>query len=388
MNLLFAQQSTAFQLLAFKQKRLLLPLLILGCLLHPATANTTLNAITDAYLQVTLFVAATLYLYYFLCQRYSFLDFNFIRSKRPHLEVPLATLLGALPGCGGAILVVTQYTQRQASFGAVVAVLTATMGDAAFLLMATEPLTALLVVGLCSVSGILAGFIVNRCHDYHYLAPEHPCHDHNTQAVSDTLLSKGARLFWQWTLAPGVCVALLIAFQFDFSLLSTHATQWLQGGSVVAILFILFSWSLSQQGNTYQDVAAEPKPETPFNVWHKIINDTHFVTAWVVVAFVSYELSVSLFDVNFETMLGSYALLAPLIAMLIGLLPGCGPQILVTSLYLQGAVPLGALVANAVANDGDALFPAIALAPKAALIATFYSAVPALLVGYGVYFLF
>ncbi|MBE0363936.1 hypothetical protein PULV_a1461 [Pseudoalteromonas ulvae UL12] len=388
MNLLFAQQRVFFKQFAFKQKRLLLPFFILVCLLHPATAQTTLLAITDAYLQVTLFVAATLYLYYFLSERYSFLDFNFVRSKHPHLEVPLATLMGALPGCGGAILVVTQYTKRQASFGAVVAVLTATMGDAAFLLMATEPLTALLVISLCGFSGIIAGFVVNTFHDYHYLAPQQPCQEQDTQPKNDTVLSKGSRLFWQWTLAPGVCIALLIAFQFDFSLISVHATQWLQGLSVVAILMILFSWALSQQGNSYQDVAAEPKPETPFNVWHKIINDTHFVTAWVVVAFVSYELSVSIFDLDFQSLLGGYVALAPLMAMAIGLLPGCGPQILVTSLYLQGALPLGALVANAVANDGDALFPAIALAPKAALIATVYSALPALLVGYSVFLLF
>ena len=40
-------------------------------------------------------------------------------------------------------------------------------------------------------------------------------------------------------------------------------------------------------------------------------------------------------------------------------------------------------------KDGysDALFPAIALNPRAAVIATLYSAVPALIVAYGFYFL-
>lgn len=72
-----------------------------------------------------------------------------------------------------------------------------------------------------------------------------------------------------------------------------------------------------------------------------------------------------------------------LVAILVGFVPGCGPQIVVTTLYLAGAVPLSAQLANAISNDGDALFPAIALAPRAALLATFYSAVPALIVGYG-----
>ena len=74
--------------------------------------------------------------------------------------------------------------------------------------------------------------------------------------------------------------------------------------------------------------------------------------------------------------------LAPLVGVLVGFIPGCGPQILLTTLYLSGAVPMSALLANAISNDGDALFPAIALTPKAAILATAYSAVPALLVGY------
>jgi hypothetical protein len=72
-----------------------------------------------------------------------------------------------------------------------------------------------------------------------------------------------------------------------------------------------------------------------------------------------------------------------LIAILVGSIPGCGPQILTTTLYLNGAIPLSAQIGNAISNDGDALFPALALAPKAALLATLYSTVPALVTAYG-----
>ena len=51
-------------------------------------------------------------------------------------------------------------------------------------------------------------------------------------------------------------------------------------------------------------------------------------------------------------------------------------------------VPLSAEIGNAISNDGDALFPAIALAPKAAIIATLYSAIPAFIFAYGYMFLF
>lgn len=76
-----------------------------------------------------------------------------------------------------------------------------------------------------------------------------------------------------------------------------------------------------------------------------------------------------------------------LIAAAIGFIPGCGPQVLVATLFVNGAIPFSALVANSILNDGDALFPAIALAPRAAIMATVCSTVPAPTVAYALHFL-
>ena len=56
--------------------------------------------------------------------------------------------------------------------------------------------------------------------------------------------------------------------------------------------------------------------------------------------------------------------------------------------WLNGFIPFSAEIGNAISNDGDALFPAIALAPKAAIIATIYSAIPAIIVSYSYMILF
>jgi hypothetical protein len=95
-----------------------------------------------------------------------------------------------------------------------------------------------------------------------------------------------------------------------------------------------------------------------------------------------FEIVVSVFGLDLRAWFSEYPIYSPLIAVVIGLLPGCGPQIVITTLYIQGIIPLSALVGNAISNDGDALFPALAMVPKAALIATLYSAIPALLVSY------
>lgn len=124
------------------------------------------------------------------------------------------------------------------------------------------------------------------------------------------------------------------------------------------------------------------------SILSKTITDTNFVTSWVIFAFLIFEVGIYLFNFNLQEMFSGVALFTPLIAILLGLLPGCGPQVIVTSLYLTGVIPLSAQLGNAISNDGDALFPAIALAPRAAILATLYSAIPAVFIAYGWYFLF
>ena len=94
-----------------------------------------------------------------------------------------------------------------------------------------------------------------------------------------------------------------------------------------------------------------------------------------------------MFGLDLKNIFTGVALYTPLMAILIGFVPGCGPQVLVTTMYLSGMIPLSAQIGNAISNDGDALFPAIAIAPRVAIVATLYSAVPALLISYSWLFL-
>ena len=103
------------------------------------------GAIADAYLQVSTFVAAT-FLSIYGAERALKIDATAMLRRDTIWQVPVAAALGALPGCGGAVIVVTQYVTGRLSFGGVVAALTATMGDAAFLLIAQEPLPGLAMI--------------------------------------------------------------------------------------------------------------------------------------------------------------------------------------------------------------------------------------------------
>ncbi|HSH34666.1 putative manganese transporter, partial [Schnuerera sp.] len=64
-----------------------------------------------------------------------------------------------------------------------------------------------------------------------------------------------------------------------------------------------------------------------------------------------------------------------------GIIPGCGPQIIFVTLYTKGMLPFAALLANAISQDGDALFPLIAIDKKSALWSTGFNTIAALIVG-------
>ena len=122
-------------------KKCLLGFLILSLAFQSSNLGDIVRSVlVDAYLQVSVFVGFTLFVFIGIDSLTKFNVENFL-NKTKTFHVPIATILGALPGCGGAIIVVTQFIQGRISFGALVAVLTATMGDAAFLLLSKEPST-------------------------------------------------------------------------------------------------------------------------------------------------------------------------------------------------------------------------------------------------------
>ena len=120
----------------------------------------------------------------------------------------------------------------------------------------------------------------------------------------------------------------------------------------------------------------------------RVIDTTNFVTTWVISGFLIFEIFMYFTSLDLKMLFDIWLPFVPLVAILFGFLPGCGPQVVVATFYLIGYIPFSADLGNAISNDGDALFPAIALAPKAAIIATLYSGLTAIIVAYSYFYLF
>lgn len=74
----------------------------------------------------------------------------------------LGAFLGAAPGCLGAFTVVSLYSHRTVSFGALVAAMIATSGDEAFVMFAMFPMQALWITGIMLIVAIFAGWITDK----------------------------------------------------------------------------------------------------------------------------------------------------------------------------------------------------------------------------------
>ncbi|SDE26732.1 putative manganese transporter [Rhodospira trueperi] len=356
----------------------------------PNGTMVLLDVLSEAYLAVAVFVAGTLVLLG-VAERALGTDLGSVLRRHARWQVPIAAALGAFPGCGGAIVAITQYTRGHLSMGGVVATLTATMGDAMFLLLAQAPDIAALVLAVSVVVGVLSGWIVDAIHGPGFMRPREAASDAAPACRTDesegggTPVAIALERAWLLLLGPGLALGVLLAFQVDVdawlaSVLGVAPGYWL---GVVGAAGALALWVLQGRGmeaGGCSDVA----PRKGLDL-KPVVATTSFVTAWVVFAFAGYQLIVAGLGLDLSVVFQTAAPLVPAIAVLVGLIPGCGPQILVTTLYLSGVAPLSAQMGNALANDGDALFPAIAVAPRAALVATAYSAVPAVLVGYGTY---
>ena len=360
--------SKLIDLLSKRYRRVIAVGLLIIAIFYPGElGEITRLSIFDAYTQVTVFVAATLLLFFSL-EHFFKIDVGALMERGGMWQVPTASCLGALPGCGGAVVAITAFARGNITLGAMVAALISTMGDAAFLLLAKEPLTYLKVILISFSAAVICGWLVDRFHRGELYNTE----TQNLELKEIGMLRIRDKIYMAIAF-PGLVLGSMQLMQVDIYELGDPVLMIGLTGAILSVMI----WATSPVN------AVTVHSDHPFT---RSTEESSFVTAWVISAYLAYEYANSFLGLDLAVLSDSALIFIPLLAILIGFIPGCGPQILVTTLYLNGIIPFAALIGNAISNDGDALFPAIALTPKMAIIATLYSAIPAILISY--FFLF
>ena len=390
------------------------------------TASEVLEVVVvsmrDAFLAVTVFVAAMVLLFSWLQYITAGKFVDAIRANKRWQPV-IGALMGITPGCGGAIVMMPMYARGYVTYGTVIATLIATLGDAAFVLIGAAVtdssfIAPVIAVHLISfVVGVAWGYLVDGLK----ITPRNPLgkfgptfkddnppenflesDDVESHEIIDDLgreeaggwryflLHQGYTVWWMVT-AIGLIFAVLLlvwsAQDADFNLeisynpLTLHGfITWigLLGTSLSVILYI-------SQKNWIRDDTEASIGDKLYSMRETMIHsasETAFVTFWVMAAYLVFEFSM-LFSGMTEADLARYGdgLIAVVLAAFIGLIPGCGPQIIAITAYTKDLLSFPALTANAISQDGDALFPLLVRHRAASLWATIHTTIPAIIVG-------
>ena len=376
----------------------------------------------DAFLAVTVFVAAMVLLFSWLQYISAGRFVDTIRANTAWQPV-IGALMGITPGCGGAIVMMPMYARGYVTYGTVIATLIATLGDAAFVLIGAAVtdrsfIAPVIAVHLISfVVGISWGYLVDGMKitpsnplgkfsaNYNDNSPSRTVLQETNENMSEVfddlgreektgwgyfLLHQGYTVWWIVT-SLGLIFAILLlvwnAQDADFTLEINYNPLTLDGfitwvGLIGTSLSVILYIS---QKNWISDDSEASIGDKLYSLRETMIHsasETAFVTFWVMSAYLIFEFSMLFSGMN-EADLAHFGdgIIAVILAAVIGLIPGCGPQIIAITAYTKDLISFPALVANAISQDGDALFPLLVRHRVASIWATVHTTIPALIVG-------
>jgi len=285
----------------------------------------------------------------------------------------LSAFLGATPGCLGAFTVVALYSHNVVSFGALVTVMIATSGDEAYVMLSMFPGKALLIIVILFIAGIIAGFVTDILFKpdsvlIAKLGRQLQFHDEDecTCFPRYEIVSQLKNL----TLQRGLLIIVLVLFIAGLASNQLGPTEWnwIKITLFVTSLFALFI------------VSTVPEHFLEKHLWEHIVK-VHMprVFLWTFGA-----LLVMHFLINYLE-LGSWIkanyLTVMLIACLIGLIPESGPHMIFVTLFAQGSIPFGILLASSVVQEGHGMLPLLAESKRSFVFVKVINFAVGLLVG-------
>lgn len=344
-------------------------------------------------------------------------------KNKPLLQIFVATLLGLIPGCLGGFAVVSLFTHKLLSFGALVAGMISSFGDEVFVIFAISPkwtlILALCLVGMGIITGI-AVYFLSRKKKYgsggHSFVLHHDDHNHDHQhTLSGAKLS--FRNLKKMSFPRAILLFGLVVYLF-FLLSGTFTHQHAVLPTFVNSLETempdcnhehephdhgshrheahdhgTFSWEnilfITLAFITLVIVAFSSEHFLTSHLWEHVIKQ-HFFSILLWTFSVLFLLQMFFYFVDIRTVIGNHhwALLVILfLALLIGIIPESGPHLIFVIMFFNGAIPFSILLANSIVQDGHSALPLLAESRKNFLKVKFIKIGVGLLAGLLGYFI-
>ena len=334
-------------------------------------------------------------------------------------QVLVGTLLGLVPGCIGGFAAVSLFTHKLLSFGALTAMMIASSGDEAFVMLATMPLKALLLFAILGALAIVTGLVCDRylfkeqnfafCPDGYEIHKEHDssiASPFRLSSYKDALRRPSKE---RLLLLAGIAlfvVALLSGFAghdhagHDHAVhqeaalheevahnhelheeaahnhalhvdaahqeslqeiieerhLSTFTLHLLDEEWMNCLFAIMSIVTLLFTATAKEHFIKE-------HLWHHVIK-RHLLSIflWTLGGLAVCQIGVQY--LNIEEWVSSNMIFVILLAVAVGIIPESGPHLVFVTLYLNGIVPFSVLLANSISQDGHTALPLLASSRK------------------------
>ena len=339
-------------------------------------------------------------------------------------QVIFGAVLGSIPGCMGGFATVSLYTHRMFSFGALVAMMIASSGDEAFVMLAMIPREALVLFAILFVLAIAVGIVTDRIYDriharhcgkdeHEECGAETDCTDgyviHEHEHEDDK--GHGKRHFGWKRIVMFIGLAVFIAAlatgrlghdhgdhggDFSTSLEMTEGVhEMTEGGHETAKgehdhghchhdhVHAHGHEAEDAEGFTI-DLLSEDWMNVLFaalsvivlfvlifgsdhfvegHLWNHIVKK-HLPTIFAWTFGVLLVLGIALQYVDIENWISDNTVLMILLAAVIGIIPESGPHLIFVTLFAAGVVPFPVLLASSISQDGHASIPLLAESKK------------------------
>ena len=346
-------------------------------------------------------------------------------------QVIFGAVLGSIPGCMGGFATVSLYTHRMFSFGALVAMMIASSGDEAFVMLAMIPRQALVLFAILFVLAIVVGIITDkiydRIHARHCEKHEHDECGAETDCTDGYVIHEhehkdgerhGKRHFGWKRAVMFVGLALFITALATGNLAHDHSAH--------ADHVHTHAHSIEGDGECHHEEHINchceegPSPDVAISSGHSInllsedwmnvlfaalsvivlfvllFGSDHFVeghlwdhivrkhlpTIFAWTFGVLLVLGIALQYIDISRWISDNTALMIVLATLIGIIPESGPHLIFVTLFAAGVVPFPVLLASSISQDGHASIPLLAESKKSFLWAKIINCVVALLAGF------
>jgi len=360
----------------------------------------TLVGITKQTLMITFFVIVMML---FIEYINVLTKTNWVKYFNRHkwLQIIIAAFMGAIPGCLGTYTIVSLFTHNIFSLGALTAAMIATSGDEAFFMFGLFPITAIKLTVLIFFVAILVGFLTDiffkkikfsRTHDFKFSTHKEEisckCYNKNEfwNQLKNITFQRAVILFGLLVFAFGLLTNQLGEHKEQSSLQKTeqvtmhnnndlskapvkHKVDWIKITFLIVTAFSLFI------------VLSVPDHFLEHHLWGHVIKK-HFIRIflWTFGTLLFFAILQHYFDVSQWISSNIYIVL--IVSVLVGIIPESGPHLIFVTMFFNGALPFGILLANSIVQDGHGSLPLLAETKKGFVLVKAINIVVGLIAGF------